>query len=258
MSFEIKQLHELKISNPTLLEGLPGIGNVGKITVDFIIDSMNAKKFAEIYSTAFPNSVFINEDNLINLPKISLYHKKIKNKDLIFLAGDVQPLDERACYEFCELIINMFKKYKGKEIITLGGIGLPKIPKDPRVYCTANNDKIIKKYKDKRINPKIFGTVGPIIGVTGLLVGLAGKHNIPSIALLAETFGHPNYLGLKGANEILKLLNKKFYLNLNLKELEKEIKSLEKEVDDKPKISKNKDQIIEVEELLKNKTSYIG
>ena len=256
MSFEVKQFLNPELSNIILIEGLPGIGNVGKIAVDFMVDRLKAKKIIEIYSSSFPNSVFVNEKNLVNLPHIKLYYKKLKNKDLIFLAGDIQPLDERACYEFCNLILDFFKKYKGKEIITLGGIGMPKIPKNPVVYCTANNYDIIKKYKTHELNEKIFGTVGPIIGVTGLLVGLAGKQKIPSIALLAQTFGHPNYLGIKGANEILKILNKKLELGLNLSELEKEIKDIEKEI--KTKTAKPIPKIKLAEEELEYKTSYIG
>ena len=256
MNFEVKQFSNPELKNPVLIEGLPGIGNVGKISVDFMIDSLNAKKFIEIHSNSFPNSVFINENNLINLPTINLYYKKLKNKDLIFLAGDIQPLDEKACYEFCNLIIEIFKKYKGKEIITLGGIGMPKIPKDPKVYCTANSNDIIKRYKTKELNHEIFGVVGPIIGVTGLLVGLAGKQKIPSIALLAQTFGHPNYLGIKGANEILKLINKKLSLGLKLGDLEKEINEIEKEI--KIKTSKQMPKIKTEIDFLENKTSYIG
>ena len=98
--FEIKEFSKPELKNPILIEGLPGIGNVGKIAVDFMIDNLKAKKFIDIYSKAFPNSVFVNEKNLVHLPRISLYYKRLKNKDVIFLAGDVQPLDEKACYEF--------------------------------------------------------------------------------------------------------------------------------------------------------------
>jgi len=30
----------LKLKNPILIEGLPGIGNVGKIAIDYIIDNL--------------------------------------------------------------------------------------------------------------------------------------------------------------------------------------------------------------------------
>ena len=37
------------LDNPILIEGLPGIGNVGKLAVEHLIETTNAKKFAERY-----------------------------------------------------------------------------------------------------------------------------------------------------------------------------------------------------------------
>lgn len=255
MKFEIKQFSKPRLNKPILIEGLPGIGNVGKIAADFIIDNLNAKKFIEIYSDNLPNSVFVNEKDLIDLPRIELYYKKGK-QDFIFLNGDVQPLNEEACYEFCNIVLNIFSKYNGKEIITMGGIGMSRIPKNPMVYCTANDESIIKKYKTKNLNPNIFGVVGPIIGVTGLLVGLAKKRKIPGIILLAQTLGHPQYLGIKGAREILKILNTKLNLKLRINHLDKEISNLEREMKERqlkfiqPKIKKEK--------FSEKETTYIG
>ena len=56
----------------------------------------------------------------------------------------------------------------------------------------------------------IFGVVSPIIGVSGILLGLGKKRGVKGISLLAETFYHPLYLGVKGAKEILQLLEKNF------------------------------------------------
>jgi len=133
MSFQIKKLSNPKLKDPILIEGLPGMGNVGKIAVDFMVEDLKAKKFIEIKSNTFPNSVFVNEENLIELPKIELYYKNTKNNSLIFLCGDIQPLEERNCYKFCEEILNMFEKFNGKEVITIGGIGLPQIPEKPKL-----------------------------------------------------------------------------------------------------------------------------
>lgn len=233
--FDIKHLKKAKMSNPIVIEGLPGIGNVGKLAADFIIESLKAKKLMEVHSSSFPHSVFVNEQNLVDLPTVNVYHKKIKNQDFLFIAGDVQPLDERSCYTFCETVLDALSSYKVKEIITLGGIGLPKIPKNPKVYATANSKKVIQKYKNTAINNNIFGVVGPIIGVSGLLVGLAGKRNIPAAALLAQTFGHPSYIGIKSAREIIKILNQRFELGINLQELDNEINDLEKDTSVKMK-----------------------
>ncbi len=252
--YKFKQIAKLnKLNDAILIEGLPGIGNVGKIAIDFIVDNLKAKKIYQIYSYNFPHAVFINEDNLVELPRIEIYHKKIGSKDFLLLAGDIQPIDETSCYEFCESVLDLAAKYRVKEIVTIGGIGLQHIPQDPKVYCTSNNKNIIKKYQTKNLTNNIFGVVGPIIGVSGLLVGLAQQKDISAIALLAETFSHPTYLGIKGAREVLKILDEKHKLNLNLNKLDEEILEIEKGIKTKTK---------EFSRLQKRKdiprTDYIG
>ena len=96
-----------KLNKPIFIEGLPGIGNVGKVAVDFIIDELNTNKIYEISSYSFPHSVFVNEDNLVELPKIEIFYKKLKSVDVLLLAGDIQPIDEVSSYEFSEKILDV-------------------------------------------------------------------------------------------------------------------------------------------------------
>lgn len=246
MVWKVKKISTPKLKKPILVSGLPGVGNVGKIALDFMVDKLKAKKFMEISSYSFPHCVFINENNIVELPTIELFYKNFKNHSLILLGGDVQPLDEKACYEFCDTILDVFKGYKGEEIITLGGVALEKIPKKPTVFCTGTDKKTIQKYKLNSKNANEL--VGPIIGVSGLLTGLAKKRKIPAVTILAESYGHPNYLGIKGAKALLNLLNKKLNLKLNLKDLTNEIEEIEDEI--KEKLTKTK--------TINTDTSYIG
>lgn len=219
------------LNNPIFIEGLPGIGNVGKVAVDFLIDELKAKKLYEITSYTFPHSVFVNEDDLVELPIVEMFYKQIPGKrDLLLLGGDVQPIDEISSYEFSDNVLDIIQKLKSKEVITLGGIGLPDIPKKPKVYCTGNSKKIIDRYKNELVSNKLYGVVGPIVGVSGLLLGLASRRNIEAIAFLAETYGHPMYLGINGAKEILRILNKKLDLHIDINKLDKEIKDIENEL----------------------------
>jgi len=219
-----------KLSKPVFIEGLPGIGNVGKVAVDFLIDELDAKKLYEITSYTFPHSVFVNEDNLVELPIVEVFFARSGKKDLLLLGGDVQPIDEISSYEFSEKILDLAQKFGVNEMITLGGIGLADIPKKPRVYCTGNSKKIIDRYKSDAVSNKLYGVVGPIIGVSGLLLGLASKRNMEAISFLAETYGHPMYLGIKGAKEILRVLNKKLALDIDVDKLDREIKNIEGEI----------------------------
>ncbi|MEA2037398.1 MAG: PAC2 family protein [Nanoarchaeota archaeon] len=244
------------LSKTVLIEGLPGIGNVGKVAIDFIVDELGAKKIYEITSHTFPNSVFVNEKNLVELPKIEIFYKKCKDNDLLLMGGDVQPIDEISSYDFAEKILDIAESFKAKQIITLGGIGLAEIPKTPKLYCTGNCKQIIKKYKSRGVNDQLYGIVGPIVGVSGLLLGLATRRNINSVSLLAETYGHPMYLGVKGAREILKILNHELGLSLNVDKLEKEIDYIENQG------IKGKEEVLPKHGVLKRtkkgEVSYIG
>ena len=234
-----------KLNSPILIEGLPGIGNVGKVAVDFLIDELKAKKLYEITSYTFPHSVFVNEDNLVELPIVDVFYKQLSSKrGLLLLGGDVQPIDEISSYEFSDKVLDLLQKFNGKEVITLGGIGLADIPKKPKVYCTGNTRKVIDKYKNELVSNKLYGVVGPIVGVSGLLLGLASRRKIEAISFLAETYGHPMYLGIKGAKEILKVLNKELSLNIDINKLDKEIKDIESE------IIKKTEQLSEVTKLI--------
>ena len=240
-----------------MIEGLPGMGNVGKITIDFIIESLKAEKIAEIYANYFNHCVFVQENGSCKLPTIDIFHKRVKGKDFVFVTGDIQPVDERGCYDFCFGLVEWFKTVNGSEIITIGGIGLEEVPKDPGVFICSSNKKMIAKFKDKEVGANAFNVVGPIMGVSGVLVGVAQLNNIPALTVLAETYGNPLYLGIKGSRKILKLLENKMNLGLNLKSLDKEIKEVEKDVKDKM----DKDLLMTPEESgLQGKgfTNYIG
>jgi hypothetical protein len=116
---------KLKLKNPILVEGLPGVGNVGKIALDYLVDTLKPELLYRIHSSVFPHSVFFNEDGFVELPSVSIYRHKGKTRDILLLTGDVQPTRESASYEFCEKILDFAEEVGCSEVVTLGGIGMP-------------------------------------------------------------------------------------------------------------------------------------
>ena len=246
----VETKEKITLENPLFIEGLPGIGNVGKIAADFLVEEFKAKKLATFFNYKYPHSVFVTENNLAEMPKIELYYKKFDDKsnkdtaskkngkrDLLLLVGDIQPLDEESCYSFCDEIIKIAKSYGSSEIIATGGIGLQQIPDQPKVYCTSNDKQLYEEYsKQPLIQKEVFGVVGPIVGVTGVLLGLGKKRNMKAVALLAETFAHPMYLGIKGAQELLRVFEAKFQYGIDLQKMTKEIERVEREVTKRMKV----------------------
>jgi uncharacterized protein (TIGR00162 family) len=248
-----------KLKNPILIEGLPGIGNVARIAVDYLIHKLNAKEFATIYSYSFPNSVFLNEDSTVELPKVQLFYwKNKKGRDLIFLTGDIQPPNEEDSYFLAEKILEISKKIGVREVITLGGIGMTGEPKESRVHGAVTDKKYINELKKFGVLMDGNGVVGAIVGAAGLLLGLGKLKGMKGISLLAETFAHPAYIGIKGSKSILQILSKYLNLKLDLNELDKEIHRIEsiklKRANERMK------EIIEEAEVLKEaqENRYIG
>ena len=106
--------------------------------------------------------------------------------------------------------------------------------------------------KGTKISDKAHEIVGPVVGVTGVLIGLAKRRKNKGVILLAETDSHPLHLGVKGAKEILKILKQKLNLKINPSNISKEIKALEDEL---KKITK---EIKFGGTVKKEETRYIG
>lgn len=212
----------LKLRNPVLVEGLPGIGNVGKIAIDYIIDNVKPMLVYQIHSHNFPHSVFLTEENTIELPSVKIYRYEGKERDILLLGGDVQPLNEVSSYEFCEQVLNFIEKVGCKEIITLGGIGMPSPIKNPKIFGAVTSANALKKYKKfKNIDFKINQKIEAIVGATGLLLGLGNLRGIDGVSLLAETHAHQMHLGFNEAKILVENLNQILNLKIDVKELEK-------------------------------------
>ena len=140
----------------------------------------------------------------------------------------------------------------------MGGIGLAEVPKKPRIFCTANTQEIVKRYKDKTLNSNISGIVGPIIGVSGLLLGMAKKQNIEAICLLVETLGHPAYIGIKESRGLIELLNKKLSFGIDIDKFNKEIKSLEAQLKEKTEDITKLTEASKKAGVGQDPTNYIG
>jgi proteasome assembly chaperone (PAC2) family protein len=74
----IKVLEKPKLRNPILVEGLPGVGNIGRVAVGYLIEELGAKKFAQLYSEHFFPFVMLHENFQVHLLKNEFYYWKAK------------------------------------------------------------------------------------------------------------------------------------------------------------------------------------
>lgn len=236
--FIIKKKGETpELRNPVLIEGLPGIGNVARLSVDYLIDKLGAEKLLELYSDAFPNSVTIKEDSTIKLFSVELYHARVNGRDLLFLSGDVQPTSDAESFALSEKVVQLAKDLGVNELITIGGIGLPELPEKVKVHCVVNDESIKDSLKKYSLVFDGADTVRIILGATGLLLGVAQLNNLKGFSLLAETYNHSQHIGIKEAREVLKVLIDYLGIKLDFTEINEEIKSFEQEIKQESKVT---------------------
>ena len=213
------------LKEPVLIEGLPGVGNVGKLAAEHLIDEIKAKKFAEIYSDSFPPQVFINPEGTVRLVKNELYYHKGKKQDLIILTGDYQGLTSVGQYHLVNTVLDLAEKLGTKMIYTLGGYGIGREIRHPRITGAATDIELVKELKKYGVVFKDEPS-GGIVGASGLLLGMGKLRGMRGVCLMGETSGYmvdPN-----SAREVIKVLSQSLGLEINLSELESKAKEIDK------------------------------
>jgi len=214
-----------KLKNPICIVGLPGIGNIGRIAVGYMVHELKAKKFAELYSPYFFPFVMIH-NNLIHTLKNEFYYCKADGRDLILLIGDCQTYDPKGHYEVVGKILEFLKDLGCKHMITVGGFGTGKVSEKPNVYGVVTGPEMVKDYKKYGINFNISGQIGTIVGASGLLIGLSKMYGIKGIVLLGETTGFPIITDPTAAEAVLEILQKILNLKIDLSKLDEKVKAM--------------------------------
>ena len=224
---EIIKTEDIQLKDAILLEGLPGVGNVGKLAATHLIEELKAKKCMEIYSSHFPPQVLIDDDGIVKLVNNELYYYNGsgKTRDLLFLVGEYQGMDSSGQYDLCTQLVDLVKKIGVTTIYTLGGYGLGKLVPEPRVLGAATSKEIVESFKSAGVE-FIEGEPGAgIVGASGLLLGLGKLQGIQGGCLMGETSGY--MVDPKSASVLLKSLQKLLNIKIDLSELEERAKQVD-------------------------------
>lgn len=233
----VKIKNEPELDNAILIEGLPGVGNVGKLAVEHLVDEIEAEKLADIYSIYFPPQVLVDDDGVSKLVKNELYFKKSVNEDkndLIILTGDYQGMTPQGQYKLTDKILTLADEKGVEKIISLGGYGQGETVDEPRVLGAATDPKLVEVMKEHDVTFSKEHPSSGIVGASGLLLGLGKEmHDIDAICLMGETSGY--FVDPGAAQAVLEILADYIGLTLDYDELEdkaEEVESLTSKVKD--------------------------
>ena len=215
------------LEEPVLVEGLPGVGNVGKLAAEHLVEQLKATKFADIYSKYFPPQVLVDDEGLIRLVNNELFYSKGEGKrpDIIILVGDYQGLSPEGQYELSDHALTVMKGMGVKRAYTLGGYGVGKMLDKPRVLGAATDKELVEEMREKGV---IFSKGEPgsgIVGASGLLLGLGKIYGMRSVCLMGETSGY--FVDPKGAEAVLRVLTGILNVEIDYKALEEKAEQIE-------------------------------
>jgi uncharacterized protein len=207
----------LESKNPLVIAGFPGIGLVGNIACQHIIEELKMKYLGSIDSRYFPPlAVLFN--GIVYMP-VRIYESA--EKEVVVVISDI-PIHPTASYDISKELSNWMQTINTKTVVSIAGIATP--TGERRVFGGASDTKMLDLIKDKT---EIF-QVGTISGISGSIMTECFLRGMDAVSLLGETPG-PNP-DPRAAVQVLKVLNEIFDFSIDTDKLLGQAEQIELEL----------------------------
>jgi len=237
---------ERTLVDPIMIEGLPGIGQVGKLVAEYMIHMLKAEKIAEIHSIYFPPQVLLDEDGTARLARNELFLYHAEGKDVVFLVGDHQSTSNEGHYLLADQYVDIAEELRVRRIYTLGGFGVGHLVNEPRVLGAVNRAELRPELEEAGVTFQRDEPGGGIIGAAGLMVGLSAQKGIDAVCLMGETSGY--LVDPMAAAGVLAILSKLIDIPVDPTQLNDRASEMEKVIEG----------LVESDKLKDEELSYIG
>ncbi|MFA4875988.1 MAG: proteasome assembly chaperone family protein [Methanoregula sp.] len=234
------------LADPVFIEGLPGIGQVGKLVAEYMIHMLGAEKIGEIHSIYLPPQVILDESGLVRLARNEIYLYQGGGKDLVFLVGDHQSTSNEGHYLLADAYCEIAEELKVKRIYTLGGFGVGHLVNEPRVLGAMNRSELRPELEACGVRFDREEPGGGIIGAAGLILGLSAGRGIDAVCLMGETSGY--LVDPMAAASVLAILSKLIDVPVDPTRLNERASEMERVIEG----------LVEGEKLKDEELSYIG
>jgi len=211
----MKLILNKKPKNPIIIEGFPGLGFVGTIATEYLIEHTGAEKIGNIKSEESMPITAIHNSKLVD--PLGIFYSKKYNLIILHSLNPVNKIE----WKIVEVLEQLAKQVGAKEIISLEGVA-SQTQTSNIFYFSKKNNKKFDKLKFKPLDN------GIVLGVTAAVLL---NERLPSSCLFVET--HSALPDSRGAAKLIEALDT--YLNLKVdykpllakaEEFEKKIKGL--------------------------------
>ncbi|MWV64526.1 proteasome assembly chaperone family protein [Halorubrum sp. JWXQ-INN 858] len=171
---------EATLTDPVLVEGFPGVGLVGKIAVDHLIEVHGMTHYANVHCEGLPRVATYSESDTTLRTPVRLYADP--DADLLALQSDV-PVNPGAATEFAGCLAGWFDD-EAVFPVYLSGIGRQRDDASPELYGVAAGDGA-SRLADASVADPIES--GLISGPTGAMLADAIERGSSAVGLVVES-----------------------------------------------------------------------
>ncbi|WP_255196738.1 proteasome assembly chaperone family protein [Halorarius litoreus] len=204
--FDIEEYADPDLDDPILIEGLPGVGHVGKLAAEHLVEEFDGELVARLYSTHFPPQVSV-ENGRTTLASAAFHAVHIDGEeptDLLVLTGDHQAGDGPGHYHLTDRLLDIAEEYGCERAFALGGVPTGELIEEYSVLGAATTDALIEELEGLGVEFREDEPAGGIVGVSGLVLGLGERRGLDAACLMGETSGY--LVDPKSAQAVLDVL----------------------------------------------------
>jgi len=187
---EVVTVADPDLDEPAFVEGLPGVGHVGKLAAEHLIEEFDGELVRRIHSEHFPPQVTVDESSVTSLASAEVYAVEAEGRDLLVLVGDFQAGDAVGQYRVAEAFLDVAESFGVTEIIALGGAPTGDVVEEYTVVGAVTADDRKAEFEAAGVEFRESEPAGGIVGTSGLLLGLSPRRELPAACLMGETSGY--------------------------------------------------------------------
>ncbi len=222
--FDIERPADPDLEDPILIEGLPGVGHVGKLAAEHLLEEFDAELVRRIYSEHFPPQVTV-EGGRTQLACAEVYAIRDAGRDLLVLTGDHQAGDGPGHYRLTDVFLDVAAAFGVDRLYALGGVPTGELVDEPDVIGAATTDRLVEELETDGVEFRDDEPAGGIVGVSGLLLGLGERRGYDAACLMGETSGY--LVDPKSARVVLEVLESAIGIEIGYDSLSERAEEME-------------------------------
>ncbi|MEE6208675.1 proteasome assembly chaperone family protein [Salarchaeum sp. III] len=201
---EVETVADADLSDPVFVEGLPGVGHVGKLVAEHIVEEGESTLVRRVYSEHFPPQVTVGDEGVAELAHVEVHAVETDGRDLLVLTGDHQAQENAGHYRVTDAFLDIAEEFDATELFALGGVPTGELIEEYGVVGAVSDESLKADLEDAGVEFRSEEPAGGIVGTSGLLLGLGGRRGFDAACLMGETSGY--LVDPKSAKAVLEVL----------------------------------------------------